>query len=116
MKYLCLVCLDQEEAAKLSPSDWQAVDKASMAYDEELRERGLFITAAALKAPETAATVRVRNGKRSMTDGPFIETKEHVAGFILIEARDLNEALDIAAGIPLAKLGCVEVRPLMDFG
>jgi len=74
-----------------------------------------MVMAAALQMPDQAMTVQVRDGKMSTTDGPFMETKEMLAGFVIIEARDLNEAVRIGAGIPLAKLGFIEVRPLLDF-
>jgi hypothetical protein len=75
-----------------------------------------MIVAQALQPPTSAVTVRVRSGETSVTDGPFAETKEAIGGFILIEAKDLNEAIRIAAGIPLAKLGAIEVRPIHSFG
>ena len=85
-----------------------------MAYDKELEKSGHYIVAEALQSVQTATTVRVRNGKASITDGPFSETKEVLGGFILIQARDLNEALQVAAKIPLARYGSVEVRPVME--
>jgi hypothetical protein len=75
-----------------------------------------MIHAEALQSPRSAVTVQVRNGETAVTDGPFIETKEHLGGFILIDARDLNDAIRVAAGIPLAKLGSIEVRPIYSFG
>jgi hypothetical protein len=79
---------------------------------DELRSSGQHIAADALQTVETATTIRVRNGKVSITDGPFAETKEQLGGFFLIEARDLNEAIRIASKIAGARIGCVEVRPL----
>jgi hypothetical protein len=87
-----------------------------LAYDDELRKKNQYIAAEALEPVGRARTVRIRRGKRSITDGPFDETKEVVAGFILIEAAGMDEALEIAAGIPLAKLGSIEVRPVMRIG
>ncbi len=116
MKYLCIVCLDKNLHARTTPEEWAAVGRDSLRYDEDLESSGHYIHAEALQSTDTAVTVRVRDGNVSTTDGPFIETKEHIAGFILIEARDLNEAIDKAAGIPLAKYGAVEVRPVMTFG
>jgi hypothetical protein len=84
-------------------------------YDAELKASGHLVMAQALKLPNEAMTVQVRDGKMSATDGPFMETKEMLGGFILIDARDLNEAGRIAAGIPFAKLGFVEVRPIVDY-
>jgi hypothetical protein len=74
-----------------------------------------MVATEALQLPESAITIQVRDGKMSATDGPFMETKEVLGGFIVIEARDLNEAVRLAAGIPLARLGSVEVRPVVDF-
>lgn len=87
-----------------------------LSYDEDLRRSGHFIAAAALESAQSATTVRVRKGKTTTTDGPFAETKEQFAGFILIEARDLNEAIQIAAKIPTARNGSVEVRPIRELG
>jgi hypothetical protein len=107
MKYLCLVYL---EGSKL-----RAVpDTECRACGDGFRRSGLMIAAEALQPVETAATVRVRNGKLSVTDGPFAETKEQLAGFYLIEARDLNDAIQAAAKIPPAREGSVEVRPVRE--
>jgi hypothetical protein len=121
MRYACLVYFDAEKifgqrhtsaALRPRPEALEAV-RDSEPYNEELRASGRFVAAAALQMPDQAMTLSVRDGKMSTTDGPFIETKEMLAGFIIIDALDLNEAVRIAAGIPLAKLGFVEVRPLM---
>lgn len=114
MKYLCLVYFEAEALAALSASEDAALTRQSLAYDVELERRGHLIMAHALQPISSATTVRVRNGKISATDGPFAETKEILGGFILIEARNLDEAIQAAAGIPLAKLGSIEVRPIMD--
>lgn len=107
MKYLCLVYL---EGSKL-----RAVpDTECAACGNGFRQSGVLVAAQALQPVETAATVRVRNGRVSVTDGPFAETKEQLAGFYLIEARDLNEAIQAAAKIPPAREGSVEVRPIRE--
>jgi hypothetical protein len=111
MQYLCMVHVDGEAMTKLTPAEDRELTRRSLAYDEELQKSGHFLAASALQGPETATVVRVRNGKVSMTDGPFVETKEHLGGFILIEARDLNEALAVAQKIPMAGYGSIEVRP-----
>jgi hypothetical protein len=116
MKFLCLVYFEQGTLSALSPNEKVTLDRDSLAYDEELRRRGNYIVANALNPVSTARTVRVRRGKASATDGPFAETKEHLGGFILIDAANMNEAVDMAAGIPLAKLGSIEVRPIMELG
>lgn len=113
MRFLCLVYFEPQTLAALSPGEKAALNRNSMAYNDELTRNSHYIVAEALQPVHSARTVRVRQGKTSVTDGPFAETKEHVGGFILIEAADMNQALEIAAGIPLAKLGSIEVRPIM---
>ena len=105
MKYLCLV-YGEEAAIQKMP------DSHCLEYDASIRASGQCISSEALQPVSTATTVRVRNGKVTMTDGPFAETKEALAGFYLIEAKDLDEALAIAAGIPPAQVGSIEVRPI----
>jgi hypothetical protein len=105
MKYLCLVYLDEKRMDELP-------DSGCLAYDAEIRKSGHCIASEALESVETATTVRVRSGKVSVTDGPFAETKEQLAGFYLIEAQDLDEALQLAARIPPARVGSIEVRPI----
>jgi hypothetical protein len=105
MKYLCLVYLDEKDLSAVPDSDCQA-------FSDELRKSGHSIAAEALQPVHTATTVRVRNGKVSVTDGPFAETKEQLAGFYLIDASDLDEALQCAAKIPPARVGSIEVRPV----
>jgi hypothetical protein len=112
MRYLCLIYCEAATFAALTPEEKRALDRDSLAYDRELERQGHFVAADALKPVAEAVTVRVREGRMSMTDGPFAETKEHLGGFILIEARDMNEAIRAAAGIPIAKLGSIEVRPI----
>lgn len=105
MKYLCLVYLDEE--------NWDACpDHCCAAYAGELVDRGKLLAGEPLHPVGTATTVRVRNGSVSVTDGPFAETKEMLAGFYLIDAKDLNEAIRIASEIPPAKNGSIEVRPV----
>ena len=111
MKYVCLVYLVEEEMDAMSQREVDACVDESLAYDEALRRSGHLIVAQALQPVETATTIRVRHGKLSTTDGPFAETKEQLGGFILIEARDLNDAIQVAAKIPLARRGRIEVRP-----
>jgi len=87
-------------------------DDDCVAYDTAVRKSGHCIASEALESVQTATTVRVRNGKLSVTDGPFAETKEQLAGFYMIEARDLNEAIQLASKIPPARVGSIEVRPI----
>ena len=114
MKYLCLVYSVEDPVNILSESEEQALIDESLDYDEQLRKSGHFIAASALQPPETAAIVHVRNGRLLITDGPFTETKEQIAGFILIEARDLNEAIQLASKDPTARYGFIEVRPVRE--
>jgi hypothetical protein len=105
MKYLCLVYLDEKRLDELPDED--CVD-----FDTAIRKSGHCIASEALESVQTATTVRVRNSKVSVTDGPFAETKEQLAGFYMIEAKDLNEAIQLASKIPPARVGSIEVRPI----
>ncbi len=116
MKYLCQVWFDGAMLSAMSQQEKEKLDRDSLAYDRDLAESGRMIVAQALQSPLSAVTVRVRGGEMSVTDGPFIETKEALGGFILIDAKDLNDAIRVAAGIPLARLGAIEVRPVHEFG
>jgi hypothetical protein len=113
MKYACLVYAEPAATDALSPEEGIQLTDDSLDYDRRLAADGHMIAAQALQSVESAVTIRVRNGKASSTDGPFAETKEHLAGFILIEARDLNEAIRVATGIPMARVGSIEVRPIL---
>ena len=114
MRYLCLVYFKPETLAALSARERTTLNHDSLAYNEELQRRKQFLAAEALAPVGDARTVKVRRGKASVTDGPFSETKEVVGGFILVEAAGMDEALKIAEGIPMAKLGSIEVRPIME--
>jgi hypothetical protein len=107
MKYLCLVYLESDKLHAVP-------DRECANCGQGLRERGVLVAAEALEPTETATTVRVRNGKLLVTDGPFAETKEQLAGFYLVDAHDLNEAIQIASKIPPAREGSVEVRPVRE--
>jgi hypothetical protein len=113
MKYLCLVYGEETVVTGLSPEDGRTLTRDSLAYDQGLAKKGHLIEAQALQSVRTAKTVRVRHKKVQTTDGPFAETKEQLLGFVYIEAADEQQALTIAAGIPLAKLGSIEVRAIM---
>ncbi len=113
MQYLCLVYFEPTIFDRMSQEEKVALDRDSLDYDEALERRGVFFGANALQSSKRAITVRVRSGAISATDGPFAETKEELGGYILIEAKDMDEAKGIAAGIPLAKYGSIEVRPVM---
>jgi hypothetical protein len=107
LKYVCLVYGEEKEMAAMT-------DDECMAYDRALRDAGRCLASEALQPVHTAATVRVRNGKVSIRDGPFTETKECLAGFYLIDAADLNDAIRIASEIPPARVGSIEVRPVRE--
>ena len=112
MKYLCLVYAEEKTLAALSDREWDALVVENLDLCEELRQSGHYVSAAPLAPVETAVTVRVRDGKRSIVDGPFAETKEQLGGYYLIEARDRDEAIRVAGRIPGARLGSIEVRAL----
>jgi hypothetical protein len=114
MKYLCLAYEEERTLNALTESDWQALRDETLAYVHELRARGRLIVTEALQSVHTATTVRVRHGKLSATDGPFAETKETLGGIFLIEARDLNDAIQVAAQWPSARIGSIEVRPIQE--
>jgi len=105
MNYLCLVYLDEKRLDELP-------DEECVAYDTAIRKSGHCVASEALESVQTATTVRVRDGRTSVTDGPFAETKEQLAGFYMIAAKDLNEAIRIASEIPPARVGSIEVRPV----
>jgi hypothetical protein len=114
MKYLCLVYDDERNLDAMSDGELEGLVAQCLAVDEELRKSGQVIASEALQPVQTATTVRVRNGKVSTVDGPFAETKEQLGGFFLIDAQDLDEAIQVAAKIPSARLGSIEVRPIWD--
>tara|TARA_R110002020_G_scaffold14062_4_gene49952 strand:- start:2716 stop:3063 length:348 start_codon:yes stop_codon:yes gene_type:complete len=115
MKFMCTVIVDTDLANQQTPADWAALGRRSLDYDRSLMDRGVFIAAEALVGREAARTVRVRQGKATITDGPYAEAKEVLAGFILVDVADAEAAMAIARDIPMATLGAVEVRPVMIF-
>ncbi len=114
MKYLCLAYEEESILNAMSQSEWSALRAETLAYVEELQKNGYLIAAEPLQSVRTAATVRVRNNKVAVTDGPFAETKETLGGFFLINARDLNEAIQVASRWPSARFGSIEVRPIAE--
>jgi hypothetical protein len=113
MRYLCLVYFEPTIFDAFTPAEGAAFINESIAYDESLAARGVFVDANALQSTDQAKTVRVRDGKASVTDGPFAETREVLGGYVMVDAPDIDEALKLAAGIPLARHGSVEVRPVL---
>ncbi|TRC96428.1 YciI family protein [Mesorhizobium sp. WSM4303] len=114
MKYVCLVYGEEKDLHAMTPQRLAKLDADSMAYDRSLDQQGKLIIAQALQSVKTSKTVRRRQGKRLITDGPFAETKEQLLGFVMIEADDLEEALEIAGEIPLAEIGTIEIRAIYD--
>jgi len=112
MKYLCLAYEAEQDLKALSREEWLALRQETLDYVAALRERGELLDTQALQSPTRARVARVRDGKGSVTDGPFAETKEQIGGYFLIEARDDEHALEIAAHWPSARIGAIEVRPI----
>jgi hypothetical protein len=112
MKYLCLAYEADQDLKSLSREEWLALRQETLDYVAALRERGELLDTQALQSPTRARVARVRDGKGSVTDGPFAETKEQIGGYFLIEARDDEHALEIAAHWPSARIGAIEVRPI----
>lgn len=115
MKYLCLIYEDETRWAGLTPGEAEAYIAECIAAQASIQAGGHFLAGEALNQTATATTVRIRDGRLSATDGPFAETKEQLGGFYLIEARDMDEAVQVAAKIPSARTGSIEVRPVVDF-
>jgi hypothetical protein len=114
MKYLCLIYTEERQVRALSTGDHAAVERECVAYEDGLRAGGHLLAVEALRDSDAATTVRVRGGRVLVTDGPFAETREQLAGFYLVDAADLNDAIRIASRIPPARLGSVEVRPVRE--
>ena len=114
MKYLLLAYGDEQQLEAMSTNERDAFERACIANDEALRESGHLLVTEELHSGSAAAIVRVRNGQLSVTDGPFVETKEQLIKLFIINARDLNEAIRVASQMPQARRGSIEVRPLME--
>lgn len=112
MRYLCLVYHDERQIERLSPSDFDTLASEAFAYDEELRHSGHLVASDTPTFAPTTLTIRVRQGRTAITEGPCAAKPEQLGGFLVIDARDLNEAIRVAERIPSARLGCVEVRPV----
>ena len=115
MKYLCLIYGEEARQATYSKEQGDAMHGEYMTFTDDIRKSGHMLGGEGLQPTHTATTVRVRNGKVSTTDGPFAETKEQLGGFYLLEAKDLNDAIQVASRIPGAKFGSIEVRPIRVF-
>ena len=114
MKYLCLLYENEKQWETMAEADANAMMAEYFAFTNQHRKSGHVLAGEPLQPTATATTVRVRNGKLSTTDGPFAETREQLGGYYLVEAKDLNEAIQVAAKIPAARTGSVEVRPIME--
>jgi len=114
MKVLCLAYEEEQKLNQLTRSEWHALRSETLAYVDELRRSGRYVMSEALESVATATTVRVRSGKLLATDGPFAETKETLGGIFLIEAKDLDDAIQVAARWPSARIGSIEVRPIAE--
>ena len=113
MKYLLLIYENEAAAAGLSEAEQGKIFQEYMDYTSRIRKSGNYLGGEALQPVATATTVRVKNGKTLTTDGPFAETREQLGGFYMVEAKDLDEAIVLATGIPAVRSGCIEVRPIM---
>ena len=114
MKFLCIVYQDEKILNDMSKAERQELDNVSLDHDEILRKSGHYIHSNALQFAHTACTLRLKKGKVVVTDGPFAETREQVGGYILIEARDMNEAIQLATKIPPLRLAGIEIRPVQE--
>ena len=115
MKYLCLIYDEEKKMETMPKSEADAFMGEYFAFTEGIKQSGHYVGGEALQPTQTATTVRVRNGKTSSTDGPFAETKEQLGGYYLINAKDLNDAIQVAAKIPSSRIGSVEIRPIQEF-
>lgn len=116
MKYICLGYIEPNKLENLSETDRNAMVDECFSYDDELRRNGHFAGGEALQPPRTAATLRWEDGKVAITDGPYAETKEQLGGILILEARDLNHAIQIMSKHPGVKAGPFEIRPAADLG
>jgi hypothetical protein len=116
MKYMLLIYDDEQVWAKMGASEQEKLFGEYMGFTESIKQSGHYISGAPLQPIATATSVRIRNDKQLVTDGPFAETQEQLGGYYLVDARDLNEAIAIAARIPSVRLGTIEIRPVMELG
>ena len=114
MRYIHLVHLDASHFDRMTPAERQDVDRRAMAKNAELEARGILVHTEAVEDGNSAVLVRVRDGKVSVTDGPYIEAKEHMAGYVLIDVADMAEAVAVAGADPMAEYGTIEVRPIYE--
>jgi hypothetical protein len=115
MRYILLICTDESSDQAMSPAEGEAQMAGYMKFGEEMGQRGVLLGGERLRPTTDATTVQVRNGEVLTSDGPFAETKEQIGGYYAVEAKDLDEAIEIAAKIPGASKGTIEVRPIWEF-
>ena len=115
MRYVCLIYDEQSTWQQMPKSEVDAMMGEYGAFTQDIRRSGHYVAGEALQPVQTATTLRARNGKLSSTDGPFAETKEQLGGFYLIEAKDLDDAIQVASRIPSVRIGSIEIRPVVDF-
>lgn len=116
MRYMCLIYDDEKVLEGMSKPETDVMMGEYRRFTEDVRASGHMVSGEQLQPVQTATTLRIRNGKLSTTDGPFAETKEQLGGYYVIEARDLNDAIQVASRIPSAALGSIEVRPIVSYG
>lgn len=114
MKYMLLICRDEPVWDTLNATERTQIYRDTLALSEELTARGQYLGGSPLYPSSSATSVRVRDGKRLVTDGPFAETREQLGGYMLVDVKDLDEAIGIAGRIPLARMSTVEIRPVRD--
>ena len=114
MRYMLLICIDESSMAAMSPAEAQASMAGYMEFGETMTKRGVLVTGDRLHPTSDATTVQVRDGEVLTSDGPFAETKEQIGGFYIVDAKDLDEAIEIASKIPGASIGSIEVRPIWE--
>ena len=115
MRYLCLVTMDPSITSKMTEADWAVFQDGTRTFDDGLKAAGRFVTASPLDQPGTARTLRQRKADLMVTDGPFTESKEYIAGFLIFEAADMAEAVGFAAKSPFTRVGSIEVRALREY-
>ena len=116
MRYMMLIYTDETAEARRTAEQTAAMMTEYGAFTNEVRQRGNFLNGDALQPTTTATTIRIQNGKSVTTDGPFAETKEQLGGFYILDCQDLDEAIELAAKIPAAKEGSIEIRPVLELG
>jgi hypothetical protein len=114
MRYMLLIYESEANLQKMTEEDGNRIMGEYMAFTDDIRRSGQYVAGAPLQPTPSATTVRVTNGKTLTTDGPFAETREQLGGYYLVEAKDLNEAIGLAARIPAARTGSIEIRPIME--